>query len=648
MHAHQPEQAPDVSPSRPPEARSAVAVPGPSGDLSPAAVLALQRSVGNAAVSRLLSGTRPAPVQRSAVHDVLRSSGRPLDAPIRSEMEDRLGADFSDVRLHTGEAAQRSAAEIGARAYTSGHHVVIGPGGADKHTLAHELTHVIQQRHGPVAGADNGSGLAVSDPSDRFEREAEANASRAPAAPAAQRTAAGASAQRAIVQRFYDPAVTAANRAAATGYLEANTRAIMKRFHTMNETFLFSTLTLAECVQDALTSQIRASPHRTAVISQMRLLTRGVPLVPDPNPDLDAAILAELVRCTNLLEEQCLTSDAARREIGDIRFGTEFTFTDLVLQGRTTTNGKKPKQIPALRMVNAKETTTERDEQAAVRAHADEIMERWETLVVTRPIKDVPTPRTSIPPGAKAGPGKGIQFNYQKGETTWYWILDIDNACLETQTMPVTVAGIGPRSWISQVIDQHIFAMAAEAGVRPDTTVAGGSGHISVDMDTAFGGSVTLFTKTLQSLQRNVDDWDRRFHRTAQEGYDKRNSPWLKDLGLGKSTASAVDTYHAVIARIAEAANRGDLDIARAMEQLIAFNRELDNKELHSGSKDDREMLADMGHYQAVNIEHAAEGDGRARLELRDIPAQTGLARLREDLTAIQAFLQSVRRSVTG
>ncbi|WUQ09725.1 DUF4157 domain-containing protein [Streptomyces sp. NBC_00250] len=118
-------------------------------------------------------------VQRSAVHDVLRSGGRPLDEGTRSDMEARLGADFSDVRIHTDAAAKASATEVGARAYTSGNHVVIGDGGADRHTLAHELTHVIQQRQGPVAGTDNGSGLKVSDPSDRFEREAEANARRA-------------------------------------------------------------------------------------------------------------------------------------------------------------------------------------------------------------------------------------------------------------------------------------------------------------------------------------------------------------------------------------------------------------------------------------------------------------------------------------
>lgn len=173
-----------------------------AGGLTPAGLTALQRAAGNAAVSRAIQearhqhgpgcGHRSAenvqgapPVQRSSVHEVLASSGQQLAAPLREEMETRLGADFSDVRLHTGTAAQRSAAEIGARAYTSGNHVVIGEGGGDKHTLAHELTHVIQQRQGPVAGTDTGQGLRVSDPGDRFEREAEANARQVMSAPAA-------------------------------------------------------------------------------------------------------------------------------------------------------------------------------------------------------------------------------------------------------------------------------------------------------------------------------------------------------------------------------------------------------------------------------------------------------------------------------
>ncbi|WEV29778.1 DUF4157 domain-containing protein [Streptomyces sp. 71268] len=129
-------------------------------------------------VAQRQTGRETTVAGRTAVTEVLRSPGHPLPAGLRSEMEQRLGSDFSDVRVHTGPRAERSADEISARAYTSGSHVVIGAGGADKHTLAHELTHVIQQRQGPVSGVQNSEGLRVSDPSDRYEREAERNAKR--------------------------------------------------------------------------------------------------------------------------------------------------------------------------------------------------------------------------------------------------------------------------------------------------------------------------------------------------------------------------------------------------------------------------------------------------------------------------------------
>jgi hypothetical protein len=140
---------------------------------------AAQRGAGNAAVTAMIARrARPAPVveQDHGVDEILGSTGKPLPSRVRQDMESRFGTDFSDVRLHTGAGAARSARAIGARAYTSGSHVVLGAGGGDKHTLAHELTHVVQQRNGPVSGTDQGNGLKVSDPSDTFERAAEANA----------------------------------------------------------------------------------------------------------------------------------------------------------------------------------------------------------------------------------------------------------------------------------------------------------------------------------------------------------------------------------------------------------------------------------------------------------------------------------------
>ncbi|MCA6091947.1 DUF4157 domain-containing protein [Streptomyces sp. SCA3-4] len=170
MRAHHPARNP-VPIEKKAAARAVPVSPPPSPQLSPRDLLARQRAAGNAAVAQ-------------HVQQALASRGRPLADPLRSEMEARLGADFSGVRLHTDAAARRSAAELGARAYTSGDHVVIGDGPVNRRTLAHELTHVVQQRRGPVAGTDNGAGLRISHPHDRDERAAEENARRVTSGPA--------------------------------------------------------------------------------------------------------------------------------------------------------------------------------------------------------------------------------------------------------------------------------------------------------------------------------------------------------------------------------------------------------------------------------------------------------------------------------
>lgn len=84
--------------------------------------------------------------------------GQPLGSDSRAFFEPRFGRDFSQVRLHTGDRAAAAARSIDARAFTSGNHVVMGAGeyqpssNAGKRLLAHELTHVVQQRQAP-AGA---------------------------------------------------------------------------------------------------------------------------------------------------------------------------------------------------------------------------------------------------------------------------------------------------------------------------------------------------------------------------------------------------------------------------------------------------------------------------------------------------------------
>jgi hypothetical protein len=162
------------------------AVAGRPDVLGPAGMLGLQRAVGNAGVGAVVEE------ERSPVHDVVSSGGgSPLAADVRADMEGRFGQDFSDVRVHTGSAAHDSAKSVNAQAYTVGSNIVFQRDKYDpasdggKHMLAHELTHVVQQRSGPVDGTDTGGGVKVSDPSDRFERDAVTNADRIMAAPAA-------------------------------------------------------------------------------------------------------------------------------------------------------------------------------------------------------------------------------------------------------------------------------------------------------------------------------------------------------------------------------------------------------------------------------------------------------------------------------
>ncbi len=101
------------------------------------------------------------PVQDShvppIVHEVLQSSGKPLDRVTRDLMESRFGYDFGNVRVHDDSSAAESAQTVSAHAYTVGQHIAFGEGrysprtNAGKWLIAHELTHVVQQSQGSVS-----------------------------------------------------------------------------------------------------------------------------------------------------------------------------------------------------------------------------------------------------------------------------------------------------------------------------------------------------------------------------------------------------------------------------------------------------------------------------------------------------------------
>lgn len=110
------------------------------------------------------------------VHEVLGSSGQPLDPCIRSFMEPRFGHDFSRVRIHADGLSGEAAQAVDAHAFTVGRDVVFASGQYSPSThvgqrlLAHELSHVVQQGSGSISGSTE---LHLNPPGDRFEQEAD-------------------------------------------------------------------------------------------------------------------------------------------------------------------------------------------------------------------------------------------------------------------------------------------------------------------------------------------------------------------------------------------------------------------------------------------------------------------------------------------
>lgn len=89
----------------------------------------------------------PAP---HSVGAALGEAGAPLGSATRSALEPALGTTLSDVRVHTGAAASRSARDVDALAFSVGRDIVFDAGAYAPHTprgrrlLAHELAHIVQ------------------------------------------------------------------------------------------------------------------------------------------------------------------------------------------------------------------------------------------------------------------------------------------------------------------------------------------------------------------------------------------------------------------------------------------------------------------------------------------------------------------------
>jgi hypothetical protein len=149
------------------------------------AMVGLQQQVGNRAVQHLLaqrSGNGPYELDEATEGRInrARGGGQPLEAAVQTQFSQATGQDFSGVRVHASPESDVLNRQLGAKAFTTGQDIFFQEGTYDPHSgsgkelIAHELTHVVQQSSGVVAGGS--SRMTVGSPDDAFEKEAEATA----------------------------------------------------------------------------------------------------------------------------------------------------------------------------------------------------------------------------------------------------------------------------------------------------------------------------------------------------------------------------------------------------------------------------------------------------------------------------------------
>jgi hypothetical protein len=160
---------------------------GPGHPLGRAAAL------GNSAIQRLLrsadqrqdDGSGPLDDEVARAIDGKRGTGQGLDSGAGRDLGATMGDDFSDVRVHTDAESDQLNRTLKADAFTTGTDIFFrqgkyNPGSSEgQKLLAHELTHVVQQR-----GASSSSEMTVSSPDDASEKQASSVAEQVSAGPA--------------------------------------------------------------------------------------------------------------------------------------------------------------------------------------------------------------------------------------------------------------------------------------------------------------------------------------------------------------------------------------------------------------------------------------------------------------------------------
>ena len=605
-----------------------------------------------------------------------KGSGQPLDTGLQQVMGQAMGADFSPVRIHTDTKADGLNQSIQAKAFTTGQDIFFRQGEYQPKTqngqelIAHELTHVMQQAGGtlqrspiplqnPPKEISSTANLGATppivqrriDPSELInlgqhpEYEAVKSVWQTKVLPLAQSLLEAiqtiektdnqkATLLKARVQTPYQKAYNAIakkdqyNAANAIPLLnqliaELNTveteividkdlsaRGIDFNHQPTVNTYIITTLEQRyKDLNEMLThpQPIQACSDELAAMTQAR--TDATTAV-NANP-YSAANAKELIAAYILamdIFKQVADQTVSENLQKTMKFGTEFTFTQ-----------------PAIEALD----TEKWDD---VYAKAVELIEIWVKEVDRlKKTYTLDISRSQLSGGADKG-AHGAKFTYTlPSGSTWWWNLDIDYACLETQAQPTTYnqatgawENNKDNSTINAIIRDHIFGAAQSIGVRSDAKIGGG--HLSLDRATTFGDNARFFRNFLVLYVNEHIQW-------GQEDVDAVNAPMIADLTSDGKKAFKQE----IVSFDTRYANPGPNpmsidDIVRGLKDKVFIKKHFrQDPENEQAKKKRNEQPA---HYHATNVEHMTQQTPpkERRLEMRRFDAQTCIDDLQVDM----------------
>ncbi|GAB5398574.1 MAG: hypothetical protein Aureis2KO_01590 [Aureisphaera sp.] len=120
--------------------------------ISPLNTCSTQRKTTNTNGSKSNSKNLMASSQLESKINTSKGGGSAMDTDTQTEMSQKFGTNFGDVRIHTDQPSIQMNRQLGAKAFTVGNDIYFNQGQYSpnnqqgKHLLAHELTHVVQQQ----------------------------------------------------------------------------------------------------------------------------------------------------------------------------------------------------------------------------------------------------------------------------------------------------------------------------------------------------------------------------------------------------------------------------------------------------------------------------------------------------------------------